>query len=115
MAEGSKKMEPWQLILILILVLAFFGGLYLMNQAITSQLESIEGAIDAKTETIKSGIDSVNRRLDNLRAMQSQSRGAAPAPAAEPSAEPVEGEAQPTADAPEPEQIAPAAEPERKE
>lgn len=68
MAESSKKMEPWQLILILILVVAFFGGLYLMNQAISSQLDSIETAIDIKTQSVKSSVDGLGAKVDRLSA-----------------------------------------------
>ena len=117
MAEGGKKMEPWQLILILILVLAFFGGLYLVNQTISSQLDTIENAIDVKTQTLKSSIDNINQRLDNMRAMHAASKAAAPAPAAEPAeAEAAaEGEPKPAGDEAKPAAEEAPAEPAKKE
>lgn len=97
MADNSKKMEPWQLILILILVLAFFGGLYIVSQTITSQVEALETAVDAKTESIKSGLDNINRRLDLMRSAQLQAAASAPAPE-EPAAPEGEGEGEAAAE-----------------
>lgn len=112
MAESSKKMEPWQLILILILVLAFFGGLYIVNQTIASQVEALENVVESKTESIKSSIDNVNRRLDLMKSDCSRAAAGAPAAAAPATAE---GEGETTAEPAEAEASAGSGEEEKKE
>lgn len=101
MNESKKSIEPWQLIMILLLVIAFFGGLYVVTQTITSQLESIAGSVDAKTDTLKMSIDALGAKVDRLReARHAAATAPAPAPAPAPAdGEPAAGDAQPAAEA----------------
>ena len=91
MNDAKKSVEPWQLIMILLLVIAFFGGLYVVSQTITSRLEAVEASVDGKTDMLKNSIDALNSKLDRMRAMHQAKLAAPPAPAAAPAA-PAEGE-----------------------
>lgn len=66
MNEGKSKVQPWQLVLILILVLAFFGGLYVMNEAITTKLDNIAKAIDANGDLLKLAREGLGSKMDRL-------------------------------------------------
>lgn len=66
MNEGKSKVQPWQLVLILILVLAFFGGLYVMNEAITTKLDNIAAAVEANGDMIKFAREGLGSKVDRL-------------------------------------------------
>ena len=72
MSNEKSSVEPWQLILIIVLMIAFFGGLYVVNQAISAKIDSMEFTIDSK-------IEMVGRNIDQLKAQIAK-----PAPIAKP-------------------------------
>ena len=102
MNESKSKMEPWQLLLIVVLVLSFFGGGYVLQQAIGVKLDSLETTIAGKTDSIKIAIERLENKFDVVKAAHKAALvvPAVPAPvAAPPAAEgdeaaPAEGKAE---------------------
>ena len=85
MNDEKKSVEPWQLILILVLLLAFFGGLYVTNQSISAKLDAIEASVNATKDILKLTIDKVDNRVESLqKKMNARAAAAAPVPAPAP-------------------------------
>ena len=63
MSNSSKSIEPWQLLLIIILVAVFFGGLYGLNQAINAKLEEHETIMEGKLEMIDRNVERLELSL----------------------------------------------------
>ncbi|MDD5309284.1 MAG: hypothetical protein PHU25_18370 [Deltaproteobacteria bacterium] len=106
MDEAKKVFQPWQLILILVCVVAFGGGLYLLNGAIESRFDSLDTAVTGGTDTAIKAIERVDTKVvavqDALKAMEAKMAApvAAPAPVAPAegvAAVPAEGAAKPVA------------------
>lgn len=66
MSEDSRKMDLWQLVTILIVVLALFGGQYMVNQAIDSRLDSLEATVTGNGDTLKTSIDRIYGKLEAM-------------------------------------------------
>ncbi len=66
MTDNKKKMEPWQLILILLAMGAFFGGVYFLNQAVDTKLTSLENTVSAKTDTLMKALDRLEAKTDRV-------------------------------------------------
>ena len=94
MNDSKNTMEPWQLILILVIVVSFFGGLYLTNQSISAKLDSVEANVKATKETLKMKIEGLDNRLDMMMAKHAAAgppvAAPAPAPVAVPAPAPAE-------------------------
>ncbi len=75
MSTEKSNVEPWQLILIIVLMIAFFGGLYVVNQAISARIDSLETTIDGKIEMVGRNVE----RLENKLMRQAAERKAAAA------------------------------------
>jgi ribosomal protein L12E/L44/L45/RPP1/RPP2 len=76
------------LILILVCVVAFGGGLYLLNEAIGTRFDSVDQAVTGGTDTVLKTLERVDNKVvsvqDTLKAMEAKMAApvAAPAPAA---------------------------------
>ena len=84
MNEESQKMDLWQLVTILIVVLALFGGQYMVNQAIDSRLDSLESTITGTGDALGSAIDRIYIKLERMEKNTNTKiveTAAAPAPA----------------------------------
>ena len=98
MDEAKKSFQPWQLILILVCVVAFGGGLYLLNEAIGTRFDSVDQAVTGGTDTILKTVERVDNKVmalqEDMKAMEAKMAApvAAPAPVA-----PAEGAAKPEA------------------
>lgn len=66
MSEDSRKMDLWQLVTILIVVLALFGGQYMVNQAIDSRLDSLEATVTGNGDALKASIDRIYNKLEAM-------------------------------------------------
>lgn len=90
MTSEKGKVDQWKIILILVLVIAFSGALYLVNAGITTKLDNIEAAISGQTSTFKLNIDRLVARIDALRDTR-VAPAPTPAPAPESDQEPKPG------------------------
>jgi len=82
MSDDKRKMEPWQLIMILLLVVAFFGGIYFVNEAVSARLDGLDTALESRTNTLMLAIDRVDNKVESVKnAVQAQAQAPAPAPA----------------------------------
>jgi len=73
MSDQSSKMEPWVLVLILVCVLAFFGGLWALGSGVASTIEEstmpIQAQVEANSTAIKGNTEYLQRiaeRLDKM-------------------------------------------------
>ncbi|MCP4603180.1 MAG: hypothetical protein GY847_22145 [Proteobacteria bacterium] len=62
MSESTKKVEPWQLALILVLTVVFLVGLYMLNQTIMAKIERHEAVVESKLEMIDRGIERLEEK-----------------------------------------------------
>ena len=90
MNDAKKTMEPWQLVLILVLILAFFGGLYVTNQSISVKLDAVEQSVNSNKDALRSAVDRLENKMESLH--RQVVRPAAVAPAGEPATEPAADE-----------------------
>ena len=94
MTEQQKnKVEPWQLVTILIVLVALFGGMYLMNETINARLEVVQSNVTAKTEVLINKLDALKADLNRVTAKADEENDQlavaqpAPTPAAQPAPE----------------------------
>ncbi|MCP4676490.1 MAG: hypothetical protein GY854_13450 [Deltaproteobacteria bacterium] len=64
MTTKNSKMEPWQLILIIILMGSFFAGLYMENQMITTRIDNFETVIEGRLEMIGRSVKRIEEAVN---------------------------------------------------
>ena len=66
MTEETKKTDLWQLLAILIIVVAVLLGLYFMNEVINTRFNSLEQSINGNADVIKISIDNLGNKVQSL-------------------------------------------------
>ena len=107
MAEGTKKTDLWQLLAIVVIVVAVLLGLYFMNEVINTRFNSLEQAINGNADVIKVSIDNLGNKMQ---ALSKVANTAPAAPAANAAATADQGQAGGEAAAPKEGAAAPKAE-----
>ena len=93
MNDQPSKLEPWVLVLILLCVLAFFGGLWALGSATASTIEEVTTPISAKVDAVANSVDTSITNLKRIADMvefiyqHEQKEGQVPAAAVAPEAE----------------------------
>jgi len=88
MSETNGKLDPWRLVTVVVVVVAFFVGFYLLSGMIDARFDAVEGQIRTTTESLSNDIQA-NRELitGNAEARPQPAAAEAPAEAAEEEAE----------------------------
>jgi len=99
MSDQSSKMEPWVLVLILVCVLAFFGGLWALGSGVASTIEEstipIQAQVESNSTSIKGNteyLQSIVERLDKMNSPAAEKAAPAQEAATEEEAEEEGGE-----------------------
>ncbi len=91
MSEESGKLDPWRLVTMVVIVVAFFVGFYLLSGMIDARFDGLEGQLRTTTESLSNDIQA-NRALISGAAEEAPTPAAAEAPDEDTEA-PDEGEA----------------------
>ena len=91
MSEESGKLDPWRLVTMVVIVVAFFVGFYLLSGMIDARFDGLEGQLRSTTESLSNDIQA-NRALISGAEEATPTPAAAEAPAEDTEA-PAEDEA----------------------
>jgi hypothetical protein len=95
--NGSSKFDPWRIATMVVIVVAFFVGFYLLSGMIDARFDALDAQLRSTSESLATEIQT-NRSLISAQAEatpQPVAAEAPAAPAAEPAAAPAEGGEQP--------------------
>jgi hypothetical protein len=122
MSEEKKSFQPWNLILIVVCVVGFSGGVYLLNTTINTRFDSVDlavsGGLDKTAMTLDRMDDKLGSLKESIKALEAKLAAPPPPPPApvDPAAAPADATAPaPAAPAPPPAPAAPAPAPAPKE
>jgi len=66
MSEGKKKMDPFQLIALLVIVGSIFAGLYYTNMVMVTRLDGLETTVSGNSTALETIIERLDRKVDSL-------------------------------------------------
>jgi len=69
MNDAKKSLDPWRLVLILVCMVGFIGGIYLLNLTINTRFDTVDQAVTGSTGTTSMSLDRIDTKLS---AMQKQ-------------------------------------------
>ncbi len=81
MSEGKKKMDPYQLIALIVIVGSVFTGLYYTNMIMVTRFDTMEATLSSNASTLETVIKRLDEKVKSLEDSAAQS-AAARAPAA---------------------------------
>jgi len=82
MNEAKKGFQPWNLLLILVCVAGFFGGLYLLNFTINTRLDAVDTGLAGGLSKTSMVLDRIDNKLNAVQAAMKdmEQKMAAPPP-----------------------------------
>ena len=84
MNETKKGFQPWNLLLILVCVVCFCGGVYLLNTTINARFDAVDQAVMGGMTTTSKVIDRIEDKLVDLQASAKAMEAKIAAPVAPP-------------------------------
>jgi hypothetical protein len=104
MNEVKKSFQPWNLILIVVCVVGFCGGIYLLNLTINTRFDAVDQALTAGMSRTAMTLERIDGNVTDLEVAFKviQEKMAAPVPPPPPPAPTDEAAAAPAAAAPAP-------------
>ena len=68
MDETKKSFQPWNLILILVCVAGFVGGIYLLNFATNSRFDAVDASLTGSLSKTSIVLDRIDGKLSEIQA-----------------------------------------------
>jgi hypothetical protein len=90
MNEAKKSFDPWRLILIVVCVVGFSGGIYLLNTTINTRFDAVDAAVTGATNTTSMSLDRIDGKLAAIQASMKEMEQKMAAPVAAPPPPPPE-------------------------
>ena len=86
MNEAKKGFDVWRMILILVCLVGFVGGIYLLNTTINTRFDAVDATGDGNAQTTAMAIKRLDNKLTDLLASVEalEAKVAAPPPSAPP-------------------------------
>jgi ribosomal protein L12E/L44/L45/RPP1/RPP2 len=84
MDEAKKSFDPWRLILIVVCVVGFSGGIYLLNTTINTRLDAVDAAVTGVMNTTSMSLDRIDGKLVAIQASMKEMEQKMAAPIAAP-------------------------------
>lgn len=89
MNEAKKGFDLWRMILILVCLVGFIGGIYLLNTTINTRLDAVDATGDGNAQTTAMAIKRLDNKLAEVLASVKALEAKVAAPPAPPPAPPV--------------------------
>jgi hypothetical protein len=68
MNEPKKSFQPWNLLLILVCVVGFVGGVYLLNTTINARLDALDTAVTGGLGTMSKAVERIDTKVTDIQA-----------------------------------------------
>jgi len=102
MNETKKGFQPWNLLIILVCVVGFCGGVYLLNTTINARFDSVDLAVSGSLSMTSKAIERIEDKLANIQTAARAMEAKMAAPVAPPPPAVISDDAAPPAPAPAP-------------
>lgn len=89
--DNGSKFDPWRIATMVVVVVAFFVGFYLLSGMIDARFDSLEGQLRSTTESLGNDIQANRQMISGQAGAAAPQAVAAEAPAAEGGEEAAEG------------------------